>query len=59
MKKIILFFLFIFLIFSSSCGKKDDDILTKNYKTAKVMSGTLKETQNFVGYIEGKEEVYL
>jgi len=36
----------------SSCGKKEETIITKNYKTAKVMSGTLNETQNFIGSIE-------
>lgn len=59
MKKIGISLLLVMLTVLSSCGKKEEELLIKNYKTAKVMSGTLKETQNFVGYIEWKEEVYL
>ncbi len=59
MKKFGIIFLVIFLWFLSSCGKKEELIITKNYKTVKVMSGTLNETQNFIGSIEWVEEVYL
>lgn len=59
MKKISIIFLLIFVFTLNSCWKKDEILPSKNYKTESVISWSINESKNYIGYIEWVEEVYL
>ena len=57
MKKLLILIL-IALTFSS-CSKQEEEKITKYFKTATVGTGIVNETENFIGYTKGINQVML